>query len=190
MRIPNSTKEKLGRLGDRSLQTGVVLGQRLTSEALTKAAGLVGHAASVSQRLRDPGPVSLAAQRLDDLARRVGLPLPAALSRAVPAAAPAAAPAAPAASPAPPAAGIRLAPTTPDEALPEAPAHDDLPLPDFDHLTIGSLRARLARLDENDLELLLAYEREHANRLPIVTMLENRLAKVRRDTLPGAASVS
>lgn len=57
-------------------------------------------------------------------------------------------------------------------------AHDDLPLADYDHLTLGSLRARLPRLDPVALVQLRDYERTHANRLPVLTMFENRLAKI------------
>jgi hypothetical protein len=57
-------------------------------------------------------------------------------------------------------------------------SHADLPLPDYDHLTLPSLRARLARLDVTSLVQILDYERAHANRLPVTTMLENRIAKV------------
>jgi hypothetical protein len=57
-------------------------------------------------------------------------------------------------------------------------SHDELPLEDYDHLTLGSLRARLAKLDLIALAQLRDYERVHANRLPVLTMLENRIAKV------------
>jgi hypothetical protein len=57
-------------------------------------------------------------------------------------------------------------------------AHDELPLPDYDHLTLPSLRARLARLDVVSLMQIRDYEKAHANRLPVITMLENRIAKV------------
>ena len=60
-------------------------------------------------------------------------------------------------------------------------AHDQLPLEDYDHLTLGSLRARLPRLDAVALVQLLDYERIHANRLPVVTMLRNRIAKIGND---------
>jgi hypothetical protein len=56
--------------------------------------------------------------------------------------------------------------------------HEDLPLDDYDHLTLPALRARLARLDLTALIQLRDYEKAHANRLPVVTMLENRIAKV------------
>jgi hypothetical protein len=57
-------------------------------------------------------------------------------------------------------------------------SHNELPLPDFDHMTAPQLRGRLRRLDRVSLVQLLNYERAHANRLPIVVMLENRISKV------------
>jgi hypothetical protein len=57
----------------------------------------------------------------------------------------------------------------------------ELPLSDFDQLSIGSLRSRLPRLDRDQLVQLLAYERAHADRLQVVTMIENRIAKVEHD---------
>lgn len=56
--------------------------------------------------------------------------------------------------------------------------HEELPLRDFDHLTLGSLRGRLRRLSLADLVQLRDYELAHAVRLPIVTMLDNRIAKL------------
>ena len=57
-------------------------------------------------------------------------------------------------------------------------AHTELPLEDYDHLTLGSLRSRLGRLEAAELVQLLDYERAHANRLPVVLMFENRLRKI------------
>ncbi len=57
-------------------------------------------------------------------------------------------------------------------------SHDELPLPDFDHMTAPQLRGRLRKLDRVALVQLLDYERAHANRLPIVLMLENRITKL------------
>ena len=56
--------------------------------------------------------------------------------------------------------------------------HGDLPLPGYDHLTLGSLRGRLRALDVVQLVQLRDYEKSHANRLPVVTMLDNRIAKL------------
>ena len=54
-----------------------------------------------------------------------------------------------------------------------------LPLPDYDHLPVGSLTHRIRSLDATQLETLLAYEREHGDRLPVVEILEARLEAVR-----------
>ncbi len=69
----------------------------------------------------------------------------------------------------------------------EVPDKDDLPLPDYDHMTLGSLRGRLRSLSLAQLGQVRAYEKEHADRLPVVTMLDNRIAKLAAD--PSAAPV-
>ncbi|MEO6204300.1 MAG: hypothetical protein ABIO67_02800 [Mycobacteriales bacterium] len=56
--------------------------------------------------------------------------------------------------------------------------HADLPLADYDHLTLGSLRGRLRSLDVDQLVQIRAYEKSKADRLPVVTMLDNRIAKL------------
>ena len=65
---------------------------------------------------------------------------------------------------------------SPDVEVPKA--EKDLPIPDFDNISIGSLRARLRNLTVEDLETLLAWEQEHANRVQAVTLLSNRINKV------------
>ncbi len=60
-------------------------------------------------------------------------------------------------------------------------AHDDLPLADYDHMTLGSLRGRLRSLSLPQLGQVRAYEKAHADRLPVVTMLDNRIAKLTSD---------
>ncbi|MCW2609145.1 MAG: hypothetical protein JWM15_391, partial [Cryptosporangiaceae bacterium] len=42
---------------------------------------------------------------------------------------------------------------------------EELSLPDYDHLPIGSLEHRVRTLDVDGLERLLAYEEAHAHRL-------------------------
>ena len=54
----------------------------------------------------------------------------------------------------------------------------DLPLPDFDNISLGSLRARLRSLSVEDLVTLREWEKAHAHRLPVITLLDNRIAKV------------
>jgi hypothetical protein len=57
----------------------------------------------------------------------------------------------------------------------DTPHHDELPLPDYDHLPIGDLQGRIRSLDAAGIEQLLAYERAHGDRLPVVNVLEQRL---------------
>lgn len=59
-----------------------------------------------------------------------------------------------------------------------APPHDELPLPDYDHMTLGSLRGRLRSLTVEQLIAVRDYEKTHADRLPVITLLENRIAKL------------
>lgn len=61
----------------------------------------------------------------------------------------------------------------------DVPHHDELPLPDYDHLPVGGLAHRIRTLDAAALESVLAYERAHGDRLPVVQVLETRLAEVR-----------
>ena len=79
-----------------------------------------------------------------------------------------------AAQPAPPAA----VPVAEQEAAERAPAQEP-PVPGWDALTIGSIRARLRRLSEEDLVALHGYEERHAGRPDVLSMLQNRLTKVR-----------
>jgi len=61
-----------------------------------------------------------------------------------------------------------------DRLPPEQP-----PIPRWDELTLASIRGRLARLDEVQLEALHAWEQSHAGRPAVLSMLENRMAKLR-----------
>jgi hypothetical protein len=61
------------------------------------------------------------------------------------------------------------------EPEPEAAA---LPVPNYDALSLPSLRARLRNLDVAQLRVLAAYERAHAGRLDVVMMFERRIAKL------------
>ena len=56
--------------------------------------------------------------------------------------------------------------------------HREAPLEGFDEMTIGSLRGRLGSLSLPALEALRDYERTHTGRPQVLTMLENRIAKV------------
>ena len=66
-------------------------------------------------------------------------------------------------------------------AAPEAtvaPAAAGLPLANYDELTIASLRARLRNLSVEQLNDLIGYEKEHANREDVISMFERRITKL------------
>ena len=62
--------------------------------------------------------------------------------------------------------------------------HDELPLPDYDHIPLGNLASHIEALDERSLIQLLSYEHEHGNRLPVTQILENRLEALRNGAEP------
>jgi hypothetical protein len=63
--------------------------------------------------------------------------------------------------------------------------HDTLPLPDYDQLPLGALTSRIRSLDASGVQMLLEYERAHGDRLPVVTVLENRLTALREGAQPS-----
>jgi hypothetical protein len=70
----------------------------------------------------------------------------------------------------------------------QGPTKDDLPVPDYDHLELGSLAASIRSLDSKAVQLLLGHEREHGNRLPAVQVLERRLEELSGAEAPVATS--
>jgi hypothetical protein len=62
--------------------------------------------------------------------------------------------------------------------MPFKPAGVPPPIPNYDDLSVASLRARLRGLDADGVRALLAYERTHAGREPVITMFERRLDKL------------
>ena len=68
--------------------------------------------------------------------------------------------------------------TAPAVHVPEPETRADLPITDFDNITLGSLRARLRNLSVEQLVLLREWEQAHAHRLPVLTTLDNRIAKL------------
>ena len=73
-----------------------------------------------------------------------------------------------------------VAPEAEPEASPApaaAPA-GELPLANYDDLSIASLRARLRNLSAEQLTQLIDYEKGHAARPDVITMFERRIAKL------------
>ncbi|WP_128429709.1 hypothetical protein [Streptomyces cyaneus] len=63
-------------------------------------------------------------------------------------------------------------------------ARDTLPLPDYDHLPIGGLKSRVRSLTAEEVEELVAYERSHADRLPVTELLAARLEQLQAGAEP------
>jgi hypothetical protein len=63
--------------------------------------------------------------------------------------------------------------------------HDQLPLPDYDHLPLPGLTSRVRTLDADGVRALLEYERGHGDRLPVVTVLQNRLTELEQGAQPS-----
>jgi hypothetical protein len=80
---------------------------------------------------------------------------------------------------APEAAPADLAPAEPAEpdATP-ATGGETLPVPNYDQLSVASLRARLRVLDADQVQVLLDYEKAHEGRPAVTTMFERRLTKL------------
>jgi hypothetical protein len=82
--------------------------------------------------------------------------------------------------PAEPTSAAPAAPATSAEVAPAAAAAaaGELPLPNYDDLSIASLRARLRNLSAQQLRQLIEYEKGHADRADVITMFERRIAKL------------
>jgi hypothetical protein len=86
------------------------------------------------------------------------------------------APAEPALPEAPAEAALPEAPAEP--APPVAAADEALPVPNYDQLSVASLRARLRVLDASQVQTLLDYEKAHESRPAVITLFERRLTKL------------
>src|SRR4051812_2429063 len=62
---------------------------------------------------------------------------------------------------------------------------DDLPLPDYDQLSLGDLRHRARSLDEEQLLAVLNHECGHAARVPVLEILEARLRELEQGAEPA-----
>jgi len=65
-----------------------------------------------------------------------------------------------------------------DPASPTSEPTGATPLPNYDELSVASLRARLRNLDVAQVRQLAEYERAHAARADVLTMFERRIAKL------------
>jgi hypothetical protein len=86
-------------------------------------------------------------------------------------------------------AAATLAEVTAQEPVPVEPTHSEpapavvadsqaLPVPNYDQLSVASLRARLRVLDAGQVQTLLDYEKAHESRPAVITLFERRLTKL------------
>lgn len=130
-----------------------------------------------------PEPVAPDTAAPETVATETVAPEPVAPETGAPEAAATGAPEAKPAAPATPDGHVRLlpadkAPAAPAAPAPAAPAGGGLPLPNYDDLSIASLRARLRNLSAEQLGQLIEYEKAHAARADVIAMFERRLAKL------------
>ena len=65
------------------------------------------------------------------------------------------------------------------------PERDDLPLPDYDQMQVGSLTSRIRTLGAEDLQTLITYERSHAKRVQVMAVMQNRLTSLKAGAQPS-----
>ena len=65
-----------------------------------------------------------------------------------------------------------------DAESPDGPGAAELPLGNYDTLSLASIRARLRTLDAAQLRVLVIYEQAHAERPEVLGMLERRIEKL------------
>jgi hypothetical protein len=63
----------------------------------------------------------------------------------------------------------------------------ELPLPDYDEMSLGDIRSRIRSLDEEALTAVMTHEASHAARVPVFEVLEARLRELQQgaDPSPG-----
>ena len=67
---------------------------------------------------------------------------------------------------------------------------DDLPLADYDQLSLGDLRGRIRSLEEGQLRMLFDHESAHGNRIPVLEVLHARLNELHHGAEPSPGDQS
>ncbi|MGP3998759.1 hypothetical protein [Streptomyces sp. 8N706] len=65
---------------------------------------------------------------------------------------------------------------------------DGLPLPDYDQLSVETLTHRIRSLTAEQIDELQGYERAHANRAPVLQVLEQRAEQLASGATPSPGS--
>ena len=68
--------------------------------------------------------------------------------------------------------------------------HEDLPLPDYDQMSLGDLRSRIRALDAEALTAVMTYEAGHAARVPVLEILEARSRELEQGAQPSPGNPS
>ncbi|MDR7300064.1 hypothetical protein [Haloactinomyces albus] len=62
---------------------------------------------------------------------------------------------------------------------------EDLPLPDYDHLPVGSLQHRIRSLNAGELQQVIDYESEHNDRTHVMEILRHRMDELNNGATPS-----
>ena len=76
------------------------------------------------------------------------------------------------------------------DAADQSPTRGELPIPDYDHLPLGSLTHRIRSLDTSGLQQLIGYERQHGSRAPVLQVLEARMRALQQGAEPSGGDPS
>ncbi len=162
--------------------------RELPGQAIRVAVIGVGHALLLSERVRDEYKETRR-RGLQSTLNRLrtqgmgGLGRGTAVETTVPVAEPPPVATVPVTEPAEPAAAaVAAEPETQAGTQASERADADLPVPNYDELTLPSLRARLRNLSAAQVAQLRDYEKEHAAREDVITMFDNRIAKLYRES--------
>jgi hypothetical protein len=69
-------------------------------------------------------------------------------------------------------------------------ASDDLPLADYDQLTLPDLGHRIRSLTEPELQTLFEHETAHGNRIPVLEFLHARIKQLHQGAEPSGGDQS
>jgi len=64
-------------------------------------------------------------------------------------------------------------------------SHPELPIPDFDHLPLGDVAARIRSLELDQVNALIEFELAHAARVPILQVLGSRREQLTAGATPS-----
>lgn len=72
----------------------------------------------------------------------------------------------------------------------DEPTRAELPVPDYDHLPVGSLGHRIRSLEAEDVDVLRRYEEAHANRPAVLQILDHRLLDLAEGQRPSGGDAA